>query len=450
MARFYAKFDSGSAGWVSALDTTGSSTGFFERRRIALDSASAAPYRDGLIISRSALSTDSMADIPPSYRDGSLGTIVPADLYTTDYATYASWSAVYTSSVNTPPGVIIPADYRTRPTASILSTNGTIGGATASVGVSYIAYASLSLAVRQVLDIIQDGGANLNSPYTRLGSNPSRTIHSIWHDQDLQYFGWDDFTPGTPQNFTFTFPQASAGKVYIEDSEDLSIVFTWTPEFQADRAGDVPINATTYRDDNATLIDTLATTVTNGNTFYSWSVSAGNYGDNGSDPYSYKYDVNSDIKFRDATITSHESSLVTNDVDKAVEIFKVSPLTNVYTSGPGGTLQQLCDDISPGVLYMNGAISNFSAASYIWSNKNGNAAPAGYYAQAGDTVARNWDGGQFLADASPLPCTTCCAGSGGSGSGGGGGCGAACTGDGDCAGICPTCVSGTCQGENQE
>lgn len=226
MARFYGRFDSGSGGWATTLDSD-----FFERFRIGADSASGARLRDGLIASRSALSTDAYADIPASYEDGQLGTIVPGDNYSSNGSTFVSWSraggAVFTSSTATSAtwGVRIPADYRTRPTASILSTNTLIGGPTASVGVNYTTYTNATTAVRAVLDLVQNGAGTLRKVYDRLGNNPSRTLHSIWHDENLQYFAWDDFTPGQPTvnaNSTYSpnTPSSSLGHIVISASRE--------------------------------------------------------------------------------------------------------------------------------------------------------------------------------------------------------------------------------------
>lgn len=240
MARFYGKFDSGSGGWVTALDND-----YFERRRIGADSASGARLRNGLISSRSAVATDAYADIPFSYENGQLGTIVPGDNYSTNGSTFVSWSraggAVFTSSTATSAtwGVIIPSNYRTRPTASILSTNTLIGGPTASVGVSYTAYTNATTAVRAVLDLVQNGAGTLTKVYDRLGNNISRTLHSIWHDENLQYFGWDDFTPGqlSTSGMSITPSMADCNQTPSPGATS-TIQFTWNS-----------VSSYTYRND---------------------------------------------------------------------------------------------------------------------------------------------------------------------------------------------------------
>jgi hypothetical protein len=57
---------------------------------------------------------------------------------------------------------------------------------------------SASNAVKTVIDTFQTASTATGfTPYTRGGVNSSRTLHSIWHNPTLDYFGWDDFTPGT-------------------------------------------------------------------------------------------------------------------------------------------------------------------------------------------------------------------------------------------------------------
>lgn len=220
MARFYARFDSGSAGWTTELDGTASIATGFDRRRIAANSSSAALLRDGLIASRSAVSADVYDDLDAVNEDGSKGTYFPPDLPTYPSSTLISWSTAYTSSVD---GIKFPVtnsygsatviNYSRRPTASIVSTQTTLTVPTNPVDpvqLNYNVYLSASTAVRAVLDQVQNGAGTVNSPYTRLGTpaSSSRTLASIWHDPDLQYFAWDDFTPGPGPNtaspFTYT------------------------------------------------------------------------------------------------------------------------------------------------------------------------------------------------------------------------------------------------------
>lgn len=205
MARFYAKFDSQS---VAGLDND-----LFDKRRISLGSASAALLRDGLIASRSAVSADVYDDLDVSNRLWSNGTYFPPDQQTFPSATLTSWSTAYSSSV---PGIqsysagsntyggTSEVNYSLRPTASITSTMNTLVGPESPldpVQLNYQTYLSASNAVKAVLDTIQNAASPspaAQTPYTRPGNIPSRTLHSIWHDPELNYFAWDDFTPGAP------------------------------------------------------------------------------------------------------------------------------------------------------------------------------------------------------------------------------------------------------------
>lgn len=191
MARIYAKFDHGTEPGLEAL-TTGN---FYERRVIGANTSSFT-LRAVLIASRSALSTAMYAQLDDVNKDGSRGVIIPADVITSGSGNL-SWTNVYTSSIA---GVVWPSDPRVRPTASILSTNSNVGpanpvdGGTILIGYYHSASAALNDIIQS--NILDQRFSYINcGPYTRLGYNASRTLHSIWHDHDLTYFAWDDFTP---------------------------------------------------------------------------------------------------------------------------------------------------------------------------------------------------------------------------------------------------------------
>ena len=232
MARWYAKFDSGSGGWVTDLDTTSTNNGFFDRAFVSTDSASGAEFRDGLIASRSALSADVYDDLDSVNKDGSRGIIFPSDTATFPTPTFLSWSNAYSSSFD---GIKIPTsntygppagtvNYSTRPTSSVLSTNAIIGAVSPAdpIQLNYNLYLSASLAVESTLSVIKyvstsyfgSGGptgsvVSVNPNNARPGNNRSRTLHSLWNDPTMSYFAWDDFTPGRPQWATPSFEQLS-------------------------------------------------------------------------------------------------------------------------------------------------------------------------------------------------------------------------------------------------
>lgn len=202
MARFYCRFDGGTQ---TDLDQE-----FFDKgTAFGADSASGAQFRDGLIASRSAVTTDVYDDLDLSNQDGSKGIYFPPDIVTYPASTtYASWSTAYTSSVQ---GIKIdefgilyrygtPGNYSLRPTASITSSQTWLVGQTNPndpVQISYGTYISASQGLKNALDSIS-GLLTGGGPYVRLGNNPSRTLHSIWNDPTMSYLAWDDFTPGQP------------------------------------------------------------------------------------------------------------------------------------------------------------------------------------------------------------------------------------------------------------
>lgn len=230
MGRFYAKFDSSS--WEALLEQAPSIAGYtftryvlHDRLYIANGSASAAPLRDGLIASRSALSADVYAELDSVNQNGAAGIYFPPDLFT---GTTLITASAYTSSIQ---GIIIPPfssgslGYIIRPTASVVSTQTSLVGPTNPLdSASFLnsTYNAASAAVSTVLNAITGSvqGTSSKGPYQRLGNSSSRTLHSIWHDASMSLFGWDDFTPGPPV-FTGTWP-TSNGAFYTPVTENCS------------------------------------------------------------------------------------------------------------------------------------------------------------------------------------------------------------------------------------
>lgn len=208
MARWYARFDAGNE---TALDNVGSTEGYFTKLRIGASSASAALLRDGLIASKSALSTDVYADLDAANKNGANGTYFPNDapgktINSVTPPTYVSWSNGYSSTlegIKTPTtntyGVADSINYSKRPTESVSYSSSawvTELSPTDPIGVSYATYYSASSAVRAIVDVIQTTGGTVTTPFTRTGTDPSRTAHSLWSNPGTDYFAWDDFTPG--------------------------------------------------------------------------------------------------------------------------------------------------------------------------------------------------------------------------------------------------------------
>jgi hypothetical protein len=211
MARFYARFDHG-------VETTLQTNNLMDRRVISSATASGgniAPgdpdLKTGLITSRSVLSDAMYAVLDAANRDGSAGVIIPPQNTAGDQPNITrtggnlTFTNVYKTTGNQIPGVKIPADFSTRPTSSIYTDDGNITAAFPIDGgtISDSLYTAASSAVYAVLSQIKSASFTNNtpfttdgSPYSRLGNDISRTLHSIYHSASVDLFGWDDFTPG--------------------------------------------------------------------------------------------------------------------------------------------------------------------------------------------------------------------------------------------------------------
>jgi hypothetical protein len=202
MARYYAKFDQGND---ATLDSD-----YFDKLTIGAVSASSALLRDGLIASRSALSNALRPELNQENEYGTNGPIIPREIGNitqTGAGGTLSWNNVYTSS--TIPGIITPADYRTRPTGSPTTTDGNLTARSpADPGtINNDIYLSASNALTTVLNNISSGRSPLTP--SNQGNFPTRSLHSLWHDKNLQYFAWDDFTPGQPTVAATSFISAT-------------------------------------------------------------------------------------------------------------------------------------------------------------------------------------------------------------------------------------------------
>jgi len=243
MARFYAVFD---PNYTNAI---GNSPTFYERRFIGANggnssslSASAALLRDGLIASRSALSSQMYSVMDNSNKDGAKGIIIPYDSITLSGGNL-NFSNVYTSSIA---GVVYPANPSTRPPDAFISSSDPRLLATGDTGaIMQGYYLSASAAINDLLqNKIQTAiGNTINAgPYTRtpcqaisfFGGPTARRNLSIHHDENMDYFAWDDFQPGEPTlnpGGPYTGPAALSRGV----QNDLS--FQWSTGYVSDRAG---------------------------------------------------------------------------------------------------------------------------------------------------------------------------------------------------------------------
>ena len=150
---------------------------------------------------------------------------------------------------------------------------------------------------------------------------------------------------------------------------------------------------------NLVTIDTINVTVseppvdpTNGLPYYSASLSANLY--SLSWPGA-QYNIESSVQFRDATIPAHTSTVVTNDVNNAVQIIRVYAITGI---GPYATTTEVCAATTTTVFYNDGAVT-IAGTLELFSNKTGTYASAGYYRDTGGPSGVgyiNWDGGSVV------------------------------------------------------
>jgi hypothetical protein len=365
MARIYAKFDHGTESGLEAL-TAGN---FYERRVIGATTSSAT-LRAGLIASRSALSTAMYAQMDDVNKDGSRGVIIPTNVITSGSGNL-SWTNVYTSSLA---GVVWPSNPQVRPTASILSTDGNVGPAnpvdSGTIQIGY--YHSASAAVNDVIqnNILDQRFSYINcGPYTRLGNNTSRTLHSIWHNHDLTYFAWDDFTPGTPQTIAGTVNNLGSWDIYtnvilLEPAENLPITASWSGLYASDLAGTSSLTASLWRDSGNIQVTTVTSasyatpTVT---ATYNWDGVQGLGGVVGG----YQYNLSATMSFTDAIIPTHISSKLSTSTTDIVRVLQVQSVSLRYAANLNG----LCGtNGTTGTFYLNNSTSATSGV-YIFSQK---------------------------------------------------------------------------------
>lgn len=258
MARFYAHYQNTT---VSGLETIDASN-CYERK--TMNTTLAATARTSMINTRSTLSASFYAGIDAANRNGTTGIVVPADAYTNNGTTF-SGSNLYTNSA-----AIWPTDPRVRPTADILISNSAAVSPTDTFSVPTSEYDAARQAVQDYYSAMTGG-----SPYSRLGRTPWRTLASVWHDHDLTYFAWDDFTPGRVSNLAV---QVWSG---VGDPEELR--FTGNYDYLNDENPDGRVEfIATLTGPSTYSINTLLTPSA-GSFLYDWkpngnaSVTAGNY-----------------------------------------------------------------------------------------------------------------------------------------------------------------------------
>jgi hypothetical protein len=273
VARFYAHNANTT---VSALEVIDASN-CYERRTM---DANGPTRRTAIINARATLSASFYSSIDVGNRNGTLGIVVPADAYTNN-GTNVSGANLYTNTA-----AQWPSDPRVRPTAQIVISNSTAVSPTDNFTAPTSEYNAARVAFGDYMAAITNG-----SPYARLGLNVWRTLASIWHDHDVQYFAWDDFTPGQLQSF------ASAVNSGVGEPEELR--FTGNYQFANDRNPDARIELiATLTGPSTYSLNTLVTP--SGSSFvYDWQPNSGSSVTPGS------YSLSVTARVRDPVITTH-------------------------------------------------------------------------------------------------------------------------------------------------
>lgn len=191
MARFYATFDNSTN---ATLEGTGS-TYSFDR----LTFTNGSTLKTALLNARSDLSAQFYAQIADANKNGSLGVTVPSDGFTVSGGNLAS-SELYTN-----PEAVYNSDTRDRPAPPITVANSTAITPADPWTIAESYYTACNTALANAMAGI---GGYQSQPaggvYGRLGSTSSpvasatNTLNSLWHDTNLTYFAWDDYTPGRP------------------------------------------------------------------------------------------------------------------------------------------------------------------------------------------------------------------------------------------------------------
>jgi uncharacterized membrane-anchored protein len=313
MARFYAPFN------PSYTNATLIGLGYDKRWIISGDSASSATQRNGLIASRSALSGQMLAQLNAAntFVTTTRGIILPGDGITFSGGNL-SWNNVYSGSIDGLKYEVDPS-VRIKQPISIADT-GIIGAVTPADPGSILQgyYYSASTAVDETIRLlIYSGSASFvlqadGGPYQRPGNYPSKTLHSVYHDYQLTYFAWDDFTPGKPREAATTTPASSNINNTYWYSNSFNITLNWSNsnhEFLND-ANAVPIvNLTIVTESisGTTTVTSSGDIVTfAGANQYIWNI-PNDFLNNSGVGGTATYQVTASVKLRDHTLFASES-----------------------------------------------------------------------------------------------------------------------------------------------
>lgn len=279
MARWYSSFDNSTIAGVEAA-TNGN-------RRQRLTMTNGAVLKAALLAARTALSNAVYAQIDAANENGAAGVTIPVDGYSRGGGNL-TWSELYTNAA-----AVFNADPRIRPTGSILVAGSTLVTPSDPGSITESLYTDAQTALQNVLaGIATIAGGSGNGPYSRIGQNPWRTLASIFHDDAMTYFGWDDFSPGQPTTFTTTPPASQPA------ASALNITFNWANEFPADLEGATRLNLLLSRNGGGSSVNLTNQIVAAGTLSYLWTIPGGTL-------TAGTYTLDSGGSFRDATITTH-------------------------------------------------------------------------------------------------------------------------------------------------
>lgn len=311
MARFYSTF-SGSA--FDGLSGVSSDTAGNRYNYSAMSGGTT--IRTNIVNARDALSSAFYGQIDDVRENGNDKWVIPYDDYTRTGGNFA-WSYIYKNDF---------AQWQSDPkTRSFATTDpvGVISVATSNTqtsdpgSFSDTLYTDATAAIDAALVAIANGG-----PAGRASNRPLQTLASLYHDHDLTYVAWDDFTPGTPNTLAMgtVTSDATGGSFDLATYPllNISIPMSWAHEYLADKDGSAQITATVTNNSNGS--ETL--TITNAPTDFwnseTWVIQPGSYGlDAGT------YTLTYTVRFADATFNT-----------------SLGPVSSTFTNSNAFTLQR--------------------------------------------------------------------------------------------------------------
>jgi len=291
MARFYSTFSGSSlAGAGISADTSGNRYDYSAM-------TGGTTLKTNLLNARTALSAQMYADLDNQYENGNDKWVIPSNgftraagnfaasnIYKNDFAQWQSDPKTRSFATTEPVGTITIANSNTQTAQSI------------SFAESY--YTDATAALDAALVAIANGG-----PSGRLSNKPLQTLASLFHDHDMTYLAWNDFTPGTPQSLTLgTVTSDATGGSFdlaLYPTLSVSIPMSWAHQYLADKDGSALITATVTNNSNGSETTTITDVGTDFWNSETWVLQVGSYGlDAGT------YTLTYTVKFADATFNT--------------------------------------------------------------------------------------------------------------------------------------------------